>query len=144
MEMTHYFESLGKRLDDSIVTVRTAADEDRHQLEIRLDTAQADARRALDQTEQKTSKAADDARGRWTQMQQDAAARMAEVKTKIDQRGDDINADLAELDAELAEADAYAAIDYAGWAIDNARLTALYALDSRAHAQQLLGEKAHA
>ena len=61
MEMTHYFESLGKRLDDSIATVRTAADEDRHQLEQRLDTAQADARRALDQTEQKTSKAADDA-----------------------------------------------------------------------------------
>jgi hypothetical protein len=143
MEMTHYFETLGKRVDESILTVRAAADDDRHQLEQRIDVAQADARHALDETEKKTDKAASEARSRWADMQRGAAAKMAEVKTKVDRRGDDINADMAELDAEMAEDDAVAAIDYAGWAIDNARLTALYALDSRARAERLVGEKAH-
>jgi len=75
-------------------------------------------------------------------MQQDAAAKTAEVKSKIDRRGDVIDADLAAFDADNAEADAVAAIDHAGWASDNARLTALHALDARARAGQLR-HKAH-
>ena len=137
MEMTHYFESLGKRLDGSIATVRASANEDRQQLRQRIDQAQADALHALDETEKKTDRATDEARSRWAQIQQDAATKMAEVKSKIDRRGDDVDADLAAFDADMAEADAVAAIDHASWAIDNARLTALYALDSRARAQQL-------
>ena len=32
MDMTHYFESLGKRLDESTATVRASANEERQQL----------------------------------------------------------------------------------------------------------------
>lgn len=137
MDMTHYFESLGKRLDESTATVRASANENRQQLQQRIEKAQADALHALDETEQKTDKAADEARSAWAHMRQDAATKMAEVKSKIDRRGDDIDADMASFDADMAEADAVAAIDHANWAIDNARLNALYALDSRARAQQL-------
>ena len=143
MEITHYFESLGKRLDESLASVRASADEDRQQLQQRIEQAQGDALRALDETGQKTDKATKEARSKWAQMQQDAATKMAEVKSKIDRRGDDIDADLATFDADMAEADAVAAIDHATWAIDNARLTTLYALDSRARAQQLRA-KTHA
>jgi hypothetical protein len=75
-------------------------------------------------------------------MQKDAAAKTAEVKSKLDRPGGVIDADLAAFDADNAEADAVAAIDHAGWASDNARLTALHALDARARAGQLR-QKAH-
>jgi hypothetical protein len=143
MEMTHYFESLGARLDTSIATVRAAADEDRQQLEERIDKAQADTRAALDKTELKADQAASEARDRWSQLKVGATAKTAEVKTKINRRGDEIDAEVAKFDADMAEADALEAIDFAGWAIDNAQLTALYALESRARADQL-SQKVHA
>ncbi len=93
--------------------------------------------RHLKDTEQKADKVADDASNQWAQMRVDASTKMAEVKAKIDQRGTEIDAAVAQNDAEMAEADATAAIDYAGWAIDNARLWTLSALDARARADQL-------
>ena len=62
MDMTHYSESLGKRLDESIATVRASANENGQQLQQRIEKAQTDALHALDETEQKTDKAADEAR----------------------------------------------------------------------------------
>jgi hypothetical protein len=43
----------------------------------------------------------------------------------------------AATDADWAEQDAAAAIDYAEWAVDNARLTILDAIDARAYAVSL-------
>lgn len=67
---------------------------------------------------------------------------MTEAKAKMDQRGNEIDAALADNEAEMAEADATAAIDFAGWAIDNARLASLDAIDARAYADQLKANKA--
>jgi hypothetical protein len=47
---------------------------------------------------------------------------------------------MAASDADWAEADAYDAIDYASWAVDNARLAVLDAIDARIYA----GERAAA
>jgi hypothetical protein len=41
---------------------------------------------------------------------------------------------MAETDAEIAEADAGDAIDFADWAVENARLAILDAIDARAYA----------
>lgn len=142
MDMSHYFENLGKKLDASMAAVRAAAEEDRQQLRQRIDTAQVDANLALKDTEQNLGKAAAEARSKWAQMKADASTKMAEAKAKMDQRGEKIDAALAENDAEMAEADATAAIDFAGWAIDNARLSSLDAIDARAHADQLKASKA--
>ena len=142
MDMSHYFENLGKKLDASMAAVRAAAKEDRQQLRQRIDKAELDANLALKDTEQNASQAASAARNKWAQMKADASTKMAEAKAKLDQRGNEIDAKLAEDDAETAEADATAAIDFAGWAIDNARLTSLDAIDARAHADQLKVSKA--
>jgi hypothetical protein len=66
---------------------------------------------------------------------------MADAKAKMDQRGKEIDGSLADRNADGAEADATAAIDFAGWAIDNARLASLHALDARAYADQLKASK---
>lgn len=137
MNMSHYFENLGKKLDASMAAVRAAAEEDRQQLRQRIDTAEVDANLALKDADQNLGKAAVEARSKWAQMRADASTKMAEAKAKMDQRGEKIDAALAESDAEMAEADATAAIDFAGWAIDNARLSSLDAIDARAYADQL-------
>ena len=126
MDMTHYFENLGVKLDEGIATVRAAAEEDRQQLRQRIDKAEEDASLALKDAVQHVGKASAEARSKWAQMKADASTKTAEAKAKMDQRGKEIDATLAENDAELAEADATAAIDFAGWAIDNARLASLH------------------
>ena len=66
----------------------------------------------------------------------DASAKMGDVKAKIDRRTDQIDAKMAVQDAADAEADAMVAIEGAGWAVENARLQTLDAIDARAHAEQ--------
>ena len=137
MDLTHYFETLGKRLDASLAAVHAAAEEDQLQLRKRIDQAEADAKHSLKDTEQDAGKAATDARNKWAQMKADASAKMTETKSKIDQRGKKIDASIAQDQAEMAEADAASAIDFAGWAIDNARYVSLHAIDARGYAEQL-------
>ncbi len=47
-----------------------------------------------------------------------------------------MDADFAASDADWAEADAYAAIDYADWAVENARVAILDAIDARITADE--------
>ena len=57
-------------------------------------------------------------------------------KVKAQRRADQVDADFAASDADLAEADAYAAIDYADWAVENARVAILDAIDARITADE--------
>ena len=76
------------------------------------------------------------AQSKWAQMKADASAKMGDVKGKIEQRNRQLDATMAADDAAWAEADAADAIDYANWAVDNARLAVLDALDARAYAEE--------
>ena len=58
----------------------------------------------------------------------------ADVKAHIDQRNAELNATATEIDAELAEEDAVSALRFADWAIGNARVAVLNALEYRAEA----------
>ena len=49
---------------------------------------------------------------------------------------DQVDSDFASSDADMAEADAYAAIDYADWAVENARVAILDAIDARVYADE--------
>jgi hypothetical protein len=70
-------------------------------------------------------------------MKVDAAAKMTDIKERMDRRGAQIDVDFAATDAAWAEDSAAAAIDYAEWAVDNARLAMLDAIDARAYADEL-------
>jgi hypothetical protein len=65
-------------------------------------------------------------------MKADAAAKMDDVQAKIDKRTREVDADMAADDAAWAEANAADALDYAEWAVDNAQLVMLDAIDARA------------
>ena len=65
-------------------------------------------------------------------------AKMDDLQARMDKRADQIDANVAATtDASWAEDDAAAAIDYAAWTVDNARLAVLDAIDARAYADGL-------
>ncbi len=87
--------------------------------------------------EEQASAAADRAQSKWAQLRSDGSAKMDELKTRADTRADQLDAKVAATDADWSEADAADAVDYAAWAVDNARLAVLDALDARAYAAEL-------
>ena len=110
--------------------------ENHEQLQQRIATAQAETDRALDEAKQEATAAADEAQSSWEQTRADAKARLDALKAKAQRRADQVDADFAASDADWAEADAYAAIDYADWAVENARLAILDAIDARVFADE--------
>jgi hypothetical protein len=70
-------------------------------------------------------------------MKADAAAKREDVKSKIDKRADRLDANTAAAEAEWTEGTAADAIDLASWAVENARLAALDAVEARAYADEL-------
>ena len=56
---------------------------------------------------------------------------------KVDRRTRQLDAKAAATDADWVEADAADALDYAEWAVDNAQLAMLDAIDARVYADDL-------
>jgi hypothetical protein len=137
MDYVAQFEGLQAKVSEALSAVRAAAGESRDQLKERIDQAQASADTALEDAQQRAGEAGDSARSKWAQMKADAAAKRDDVKAKLDKRGDQLNYEAAAIDASRTTADASDAIDLANWAVENARLTALDALDSEAYAAEL-------
>ena len=61
---------------------------------------------------------------------------MEDAKAKIDKRNRQMDAKVAARDADWADADAADALDFAAWAVDNAELAILDAIDARAYADE--------
>src|SRR5262245_54952073 len=129
MDFNERVDDLENRVEQLKTSVVAASKENHEQLKQRIDTAQAETDRALAEAKQQASAAADKAKPTWEQSRGDARTRLDELKAKAQHRKDQVNADFSESDALWAEADAYAAIDYADWAVENARLAILDALD---------------
>jgi hypothetical protein len=62
---------------------------------------------------------------------------MDDVKAKIDKRNRQLDAKDAAGDADWAEGEAADALDFADWAVRNAELAVLDAIDAREHAVEL-------
>jgi hypothetical protein len=137
MDFSAQLDALKKRVDDTVTTVKAAATEDREQLKQRIDQAQVDADLALKDVEQKAGQAGGKAQSKWAQAKADAAVKMADIKAKAEQRQAQMDSDIAAADARSAESDADAAIDFANWAVDNARGAILDALDAAAYSAKL-------
>ena len=136
MDFNKQIDDLQGRVEQLRSTVSAAADENHEQLTQRIDAAQAETTQALSEAKQDVSAAADEAQDKWEQMLADAQARVAELKANVQRRADQIDANLADTEADAAAADAYSAINYADWAVENARLAILDAIDARAYADE--------
>lgn len=137
MDFPSQLETLEKKASETVAAVRAAAAEDRTQLKQRIDEAQVQVNLALKDAQDKAEDVAGQAQSKWAQLKADAAAKVDDMKARADERAAQRDADAAEAEAEWAEANALDTIDYAEWAIDNARLAALDALDARVQADEL-------
>jgi len=137
MDFSAQLDALQQHVAQARSAVQAAASESREQLRQRIDQAQVDIDLAAKDAQEQAEQAADRARGKWAQLKVDAAAKMDNVQAKIDKRAQQLDAKLAANAADDAEADAADALDFAEWAVDNAQLAMLDAVDARAHADQL-------
>src|SRR5262245_46513508 len=137
MDLAAQFEDLQKRTSEASSAVRAATTEPRERVWQRIDQAQGDVNAALTDTRQDAGPAANHAPSKWAQIKADAAAKAEDVKAKIDRRADQLDASTAAGEAEWTEKAAADAIDLAIWAVENARLAALDAVEARAYADEL-------
>jgi hypothetical protein len=137
MDYEAQLETLKKRVDDTLATVKAAAGESRDKLEARIDKAQVDINLAIKDADQRAAQAKGTAQSKWTKARADAAAKMDDLKAKAAARQSLIDSDRAASDAQASESDAEAAISFANWAVDNARAAILDALDAAAYSAQM-------
>jgi hypothetical protein len=130
-------DELQQRAAEAKASAQAAVSESREQLRQRIDQAKVDVDLAAKDARQDAQAAAASARSKWAQMKADAAAKMEDVKAKIDRRTRQLDAKAAATDADWAEAEAADALDFAEWAVDNAQLAMLDAIDARAYADEL-------
>lgn len=136
MDFSAHFDDLQKRVAEAKAAAQAAATESRDQIKRRIDRAQDDLEASVEDTKAQAGVATDEARSKWAQLKADAAARREDVKAKIDKRTRELDAKGAATEADWAETDAAAALDYAAWTVDNARLAVLDAIDARSYADE--------
>jgi hypothetical protein len=129
MDFSTKLDALEQHVTKTKSDAEAAAKESRDKVKDRIDHAQADV-------EKEAKEAQASAQTKWAQMKADHHARMQDLRTKIAQRNAQVDAAAAEGNADWAESDATDAIDFAAWAIDNARVSLLYAIDARVTANE--------
>lgn len=137
MNYSERLDALQQRVAAAKTAVQEAGRESREQLKQRIDRAQDDIDRATESARQRAGQVGGGAPSKWAQIRADAAAKMEDVKGKIDKRNRELDARAAASEANWAENDAIEALDFADWAVDSARLAVLDAIDARAYAEQL-------
>ena len=136
MDFSAKLDSLQQHLTKTKSDAEAAAKETRDKVKERIDQAQSDV-------DKEAKEAQASAQGKWAEMKADHHARMQDLRTKIAQQNAQLDAAAAEGNAEWAEADAADAIDFAAWAIDNARVSLLYAIDARVTATERAAAAGH-
>jgi hypothetical protein len=137
MDFSGGLDALQRRVAEAKEAVQNAATESRQQLRSRIDQTQVELERAGTDAQRKADQAAADARSTWAQMRADASAKMQDLRTKIDKRNRELDAKDAAGEADWAEGEAADALDFADWAVRNAQLAILDAIDARAQATEL-------
>jgi hypothetical protein len=118
--------------------LKSSADQARHetneQIKARISQTKADIDARQGAMKDTAGQAADRAQSQWKSMQADAAGRMRDLHDRIGRQREQHDVKRAEREAEDAEADAADALDYASWAVEQAQLVVLDAIDARAWA----------
>jgi hypothetical protein len=131
MNVSDQVDTLQKRAADLKSSFEQARHETNEQVKARIDQAKADISARDGAAKEKAEQAAGRAQSQWKSMQADAAAKMQDLQDRVARRRDQHDVKMAEEDAEAAEQDAADALDYATWAIDQAQVAVLDAIDAR-------------
>jgi hypothetical protein len=131
MNVSDQVDTLQKRAADLKSSFEQARHETNEQVKARIDQAKADISARDSAAKEKAEQAAGRTQSQWKSMQADAAAKMQDLQDRVARKRDQHDVKMAEEDAETAEQDAADALDYATWAIDQAQVAVLDAIDAR-------------
>ena len=134
MNVSDQVDTLQKRAAELKSSFDAARRETNEQVKARIDHAKADIAAREGDVKEKAGEAADRTQSQWQSMKADAAAKRADMQDRIARKRDQHDVKMAEEDAEAAEYDAADALDYATWAVDQAQLAVLDAIDARSWA----------
>lgn len=134
MNVSDQVNALQQRVGDLKSSFDAARRETNEQVKARIDKLKADIATRQDAAKQQAQQAAGRTESQWQSLKADAAAKRAGVQARIDRKRDERDAKRAEDNAEDADADAADALGYASWAVDQAQLAVLDAIDARSWA----------
>jgi hypothetical protein len=134
--LREYFDALQKQVTHLKISTYEAREESSAQVRARIEQAKADAAADQEPARDKAGQAAGRGHGQWQSMKADAAAKMQDLHGRMGRQRDQLDANMAEDDAEGAEEDALDALGYARWAVGQAELAVLDAIDARAWADE--------
>lgn len=134
MNISDQVDDLQKRAAELKSSFDAARHETNEQVKARIDNLKADIATRQDAAKQKAQQSAGRTESQWQSLKADAAAKRADLQARVDRKRDERDVKRAERDAEDDEADAADALDYASWAVDQAQLAVLDAIDARSWA----------
>ena len=135
-QLREYVDALQKQVTHLKDAADQAREETSAQVRARIEQAKADVAAYQESARDKTGQAAGRAQSQRQSMKVDAAAKMRDLHGRIGRKRDELDVKMAEDDAEAAEGDAVDALDYAQWAVGEAELAVLDAIDARTWADE--------
>ena len=134
--LREYVEALQEQVTHLKISAYEAREESSAQVRARIEQAKADAAADQEPARDKAGQAGGRGHGQWRSMKADAAAKMQGLQGRMDRKRDELDANMAEDDADAAGEDAADALGYARWAVGQAELAVLDAIDARAWAEE--------
>jgi hypothetical protein len=126
-------------LQEQVTHLRAAMDlarkETSEQVRTRIQQVKADMA-AQESASEKAGQAADGAQNPWQSIRANAAARARDVHDRMDRKQHELDVKSAQGDAEGSEEDALDALSFARWAVGQAEVAVLDAIDDRAWADE--------
>ncbi len=136
MTISDQVDALQKRAADLKSSFEQSRKETNEQVKAHLSHAKADIDARQDAAKEKAERGAARTQGQWKSMKADAAAKVQAMHDRVDRKRDEHDVKKAAKDADAAEQDAADALDYASWAVDQAQLAVLDAVDARTWADE--------
>ena len=136
MTISDQIDALQKKAADLKSSFDKSRKETNEQVKERLGHAKADIDARQSAVKDKAEKGAARTESQWKSMKADAAAKVQAMHDRVDRKRDEHDVRKAAKDADAAEQDAADALDYASWAVDQAQLAVLDAVDARTWADE--------
>lgn len=137
MDYSEKLDTLQGRVASAKTAAQSVTSESHEQLKDRIDKAQGEVDRTAKHVEQQGKQTPEGGRSAWAHLRADVATKTGDAKTKLDQRSRQVDAKVAAREAEWAEAEAGESLDFAAWAVANAEVAIIDAIDARLHADEL-------
>ena len=132
-----HLDALQKEVTELKDSADQASRESSEQVRARLGQVKADITAHRESVNEKANQAdAGSTQSQWQSIKANAAARIRDLQERINRKHDKLDVKVAKYEANTAEDNAVHALDFAWWAVEEAEMAVLDAIDARAWADE--------